>query len=88
MKKELKHLHTFEQHTDKNLNISGVINSIDEFRDFIDSYSNEILLNVQGESDGWNQKITAINKILNDNNIEVSDDIWNNDELEEIINSI
>jgi len=88
MKMELKHLQTFEQHTDKNLNISGVINSIDEFREFIDSYSNEILLNVKGESDGWNQKITAINKILNDNNIEVSDDVWNDDELEEIINSI
>jgi hypothetical protein len=88
MKKELKHLQTFEQHSDKNLNISDVINSIDEFRDFIDSYSNEILLNVQGESDGWNQKITAINKILNDNNIEVSDDVWNDDEFEEIINGI
>jgi hypothetical protein len=88
MKKELKNIQTFEQYTDKNLNISGVINSIDEFRDFVDSYSNEILLNVQGESDGWNQKITAINKILNDNNIEVSDDIWNDDEFEEIINSI
>jgi len=25
MKKELKHLKTFEQNTDKNLNISGVI---------------------------------------------------------------
>ena len=88
MKKELKHLQTFEQHTDKNLNISDVINSIDRFRDFINSYSKEILLNVQGESDGWNQKITAINKILNDNNIEVSDDVWNDDEFEEIINGI
>lgn len=65
-----------------------VINSIDEFRDFIDGYSDEILLNVKGESDGWNQKITAINNILNDNNLEVSDDVWNDDELEEIINGI
>ena len=27
MEKKLKHLHTFEQNTDKNLNISGVIES-------------------------------------------------------------
>ena len=87
MKKELKNIQTFEQYTDKNLNISVIIN-IDEFRDFIDSYSDEILLNVEGESDGWNQKITAINKILNDKNIEVSDDVWNDDELEDIINGI
>jgi len=57
-------------------------------KNFLDSYSDEILLNVEGESDGWNQKITAINKILNDNNIEVSDDVWNDDELEDIINGI
>lgn len=69
-------------------NKSTKFDNIDEFRDFIDSYSGEILLNVQGESDGWNQKITAIDKILNDNNIEVSDDIWNDDEFEEIINGI
>lgn len=87
MKNSKKIITTLEEFK-KNMNISVVINSIDEFRDFIDSYSDEILLNVEGESDGWNQKITAINKILNDNNIEVSDDIWNDDELEDIINSI
>lgn len=87
MKNSKKIITTLEEFKE-NLNISVVINSIDEFRDFIDSYSDEILLNVEGESDGWNQKITAINKILNDNNTEVSDDIWNDDEFEDIINSI
>jgi hypothetical protein len=32
MKKELKHLKTFEQNTDKNLNISDVMNSNSEHR--------------------------------------------------------
>lgn len=65
-----------------------IINNIDEFRNFIDDYSNEILSNILGESDGWNQKITQIEKILNDNNIEVSDDVYNDEETEEIINGI
>jgi hypothetical protein len=88
MKKELKNIQTFEQYTDKNLNISDVINSVDDFRDFIDTYSNEILSNVYGESDGWNQKMDAINKILNDNNINVSDNVWEDEEIEDIINNI
>lgn len=87
MKNNGKIITTLEEFKE-NLNKSVVINSIDEFRDFIDSYSDEILLNVKGESDGWNQKITVINKILNDNNIDISDDVWNDDELEEIINGI
>jgi hypothetical protein len=74
--------------SEENLNISDVINSVDDFRDFIDAHSNEILSNVYGESDGWNQKMNAINKILNDNNISVSDDVWNDEEIEDIINNI
>jgi hypothetical protein len=64
------------------------INSIDEFKDFINNYSNEILSNIYGESDGWNQKINIINKIINNNNIKISDNIWNDKEFETIINNI
>jgi hypothetical protein len=78
-----KYVHLFEEFNQKH-----IINNIEEFRDFIDSYSNEILSNVYGESDGWNQKITAINKILDDNNIEISSDIYDDEEYDEIINSI
>jgi predicted metal-binding protein len=86
----MKYLKTPQESNEasENLNISDVINSIDEFRDFIDNYSKEILFNVHDESDGWNQKMSAINKILNDNKIEVSDDVWNDDEIEDIINNI
>lgn len=67
---------------------SKSIDDIDEFRDFINDYSEEILDNLQGESDGWNQKITIINRILQENNIEISDTVYDNEEYEEIINSI
>lgn len=64
------------------------IDSIDKFREFVDDYSSEILEYIHGESDGWNQKMSAINKILDDKNIEVSDDVWDDEQIEEIINNI
>lgn len=55
------------------LNKPQVITNIDDFKEFIDNHSDEILTNVQGESDGWNQKMVAIDKILKDNNLQVSE---------------
>lgn len=65
-----------------------VINNIDEFKQFISDYSNEILINVHGMCDGWNQKINYITKILDDNKIKVADIVYDHEEFEEIINNI
>ena len=64
------------------------IYTIDDFKSFIEKYSDEILSNVHGESDGWNQKMTIINKLIDNNKLIISDDVWEDEEFEDIINGI
>jgi len=84
MMKKLKHVQLFENFNEE----IQTIDNIDDFRAFIGNYEREILSGVQGVSDGWNQKITAINKIIDENHIEISDDVYDDEEYEEIINNI
>lgn len=65
-----------------------IIDTIEDFQYFIDLHSHEILSSVKGCSDGWNQKVTAINKILSECNIEVSDNVYCAEEYDTIINNI
>lgn len=65
-----------------------IYNSIDEVEEFLLNYQPEILASITGESDGWNQKIDAIYKILKREKLDFSEDIWNSEEFEELINSL
>lgn len=80
----MKNLKTFEEHS-KHFRI---IDDIDEFESFINEYDDEILSQVKGHSDGWNQKMTALNKILNREKVEISDEIREHPKYEDIINNI
>jgi len=65
-----------------------VLRTYDEVSDFLNDYSAEIRAGVQGESDGWNQKMTAINVILRRENIEIHEDATSSEAFEELINQI
>jgi hypothetical protein len=41
-----------------------VISTIEEAQEFFDENEKEILYGIEGQSDGWNQKMTVIDKIL------------------------
>ena len=65
-----------------------VISTIEEAQEFFDENEKEILYGVEGQSDGWNQKMTVIDKILKRENKEFDDDLCNSEEFEQAVNSI
>jgi hypothetical protein len=73
MEKKLKNIQTFEQHTDKNLNISDVIESKinenmenKEFEEIIQKYiKNNLKINIREESH-YRGKDIFIDLVLND----------------------
>lgn len=87
--KHIKLFEDFNNESKKNKTVDKrIIDTTEEFKDFCNSYENEIRANVYGESDGWNQKMDAINKIIKKNKITISDKIWDSEEIYDIINNI
>lgn len=72
----------------KRLNENKVLNTIEEVEEFLNDYHQEIMSQISGHSDGWNQKMTALHKILKREKVDFDEDIWNSEEFEDLFSTL
>lgn len=82
--------YTAELSAAKSWKAKGVkfVDAVEELVEFVEEHSDEIRKQLVGESDGWNQKMTAFNEILAEENVEVAEGLEESEEFENAINNI